>query len=86
MQVFLLDGLGRPMRANATRVLICTDAGTPTALAVELLAAPSLIDVSDSGDPDFNTKLRTHGIHGSVQVGSVTPPRVDDFGLTSCYR
>src|SRR5439155_433024 len=31
MQVFLLDGLGRPMRANATRVLICTDAGRDVA-------------------------------------------------------
>jgi hypothetical protein len=79
MLVHVLDGLDKPITVHATRVLVTTDGDTPVALSIQL--GPTLIESTHAGEPDFNVKLRTHGIDRTVQVGRLRPPRIADFGL-----
>jgi hypothetical protein len=79
MLVHILDGLGNPRTMPASRVLVTTDDGTPLALSVAL--GPSLVESTHAGEPDFNVKLRIHGVDRTVQVDRLRAPRIADFGL-----
>ena len=71
MKVEILDGLGKPLVVNATRVLVTDDAGTPLAFAVSFVrdgAGREIVRLGHAGEKDFNAQMRANGINRTVLV------------------
>ena len=64
MRVEIHSRLKKPIVADATRVLILSDDGTPITFTVEI--APGNWRSFRVGDADFQEQLINHGIHKMV--------------------
>jgi hypothetical protein len=74
----LHDHLKNPLVVKATRVLICTDDGTPVAFSLEF--QPGHIRHFRASDADFEQQLRWHGIDRTVVVSKIAAQKSEQKG------
>lgn len=79
MYVEIHDHLGKPLRVNATRVVVYDDYGNP--LSMTVVKNANWVQSAHAGDDNFEELLEELGIRRTVvvtefDVKRLTPPRV----------